>query len=145
MRAIGDIPVLYPDIVDDVGEATQAKRRGRASIISHRTPAFTPAGRHASLTAIHDPLHARLALDEGDRKLAHLYLSRRQLGYEPDETHWGRPGAGGENLYAAHLKGTGSPRRSCTSPVCARRAELGAQAPARIRNRGPDPVGGQSH
>ena len=38
---------------------------------------------------------------EGDRKLARLYLSRMQFGYGPDESQWGQPGAGGENLYAA--------------------------------------------
>ncbi|NPA24212.1 MAG: cobaltochelatase subunit CobN [Deltaproteobacteria bacterium] len=35
---IGDIPSLYPYIVDDVGEGIQAKRRGRGVMISHLTP-----------------------------------------------------------------------------------------------------------
>ena len=35
---IGDIPNIYPYIVDDVGEGIQAKRRGRAVIVSHLTP-----------------------------------------------------------------------------------------------------------
>ncbi len=35
---MGDIPSLYPYIVDDVGEGIQAKRRGRGVIISHLTP-----------------------------------------------------------------------------------------------------------
>src|SRR5690606_23701310 len=50
---------------DNIGESTQAKRRGRATIISHQTPPFAPAGLHASLTHIHDQLHAWLAQDEG--------------------------------------------------------------------------------
>lgn len=65
MLAVGDVPVLYPYIVDDVGEAIQAKRRGRAVIISHQTPPFTPAGLHEALTRIHDQLHAWLAQDDG--------------------------------------------------------------------------------
>uniref|UniRef100_UPI0035B3313D cobaltochelatase subunit CobN n=1 Tax=Zoogloea sp. TaxID=49181 RepID=UPI0035B3313D len=65
MLAVGDLPVFYPYIVDNIGEATQAKRRGRATIISHLTPPFAPAGLHAALTAIHDQLHAWLAQDEG--------------------------------------------------------------------------------
>lgn len=65
MLAVGDVPVVYPYIVDNIGEATQAKRRGRAVIISHQTPPFSPAGLHASLTRIHDQLHAWLAQDEG--------------------------------------------------------------------------------
>jgi cobaltochelatase CobN len=68
MLAVGDVPVIYPYIVDNIGEAVQAKRRGRAVIISHQTPAFRPAGLHASLQALHDLLHAWLAQDEGSVK-----------------------------------------------------------------------------
>ena len=35
---VQDIPVLYPYVMDDIGEAIQAKRRGRGIIISHLTP-----------------------------------------------------------------------------------------------------------
>ncbi|GAB2180823.1 cobaltochelatase subunit CobN [Denitratisoma sp. agr-D3] len=65
MLAVGDVPVAYPYIVDDVGEAIQAKRRGRAVTISHQTPPFVPAGLHEALTQLHDLLHAWLAQDEG--------------------------------------------------------------------------------
>ncbi|CAM2920729.1 cobaltochelatase subunit CobN [Vibrio rarus] len=41
---LGDLPVLYPYIQDNIAEAIQAKRRGRATIISHQTPTFGPAG-----------------------------------------------------------------------------------------------------
>ncbi|PXF55652.1 MAG: hypothetical protein C4B58_14730 [Deltaproteobacteria bacterium] len=41
---IGDIPSLYPYIVDDVGEGIQAKRRGRAVIIDHSVPPFRKGG-----------------------------------------------------------------------------------------------------
>jgi cobaltochelatase CobN len=46
--------------------------------------------------------------EEGDRKLAQLYLSRMQYAYGPDESEWGsRPGdAQGVNLYAEQLRGT---------------------------------------
>jgi cobaltochelatase CobN len=46
LLALGDIPVAYPYIADNIGEATQAKRRGRATIISHQTPPFAPGGLH---------------------------------------------------------------------------------------------------
>ena len=42
---------------------------------------------------------------EGDRKLAQLYLSRMQFAYGPDEKEWGTT-LPGVNLYAEHLKGT---------------------------------------
>ncbi|MFT3663566.1 cobaltochelatase subunit CobN [Piscinibacter sp.] len=68
MLAVGDVPVLYPYIVDNIGESTQAKRRGRAVIISHQTPPLTPAGLHDRLTRIHDLLHQWLAQDAGGVK-----------------------------------------------------------------------------
>ncbi len=37
---VQDIPLLYPYVMDDVGEALQAKRRGRGVILSHLTPAM---------------------------------------------------------------------------------------------------------
>jgi len=41
---ISDIPNMYPYIVDDVGEAIQAKRRGRGVMLSHLTPMLRQSG-----------------------------------------------------------------------------------------------------
>jgi cobaltochelatase CobN len=65
LLAVGDVPVIYPYIVDNIGEAMQTRRRGRAVTVSHQTPPFAPAGLHESLTRIHDLLHAWLAQDDG--------------------------------------------------------------------------------
>src|SRR5690606_18811338 len=65
MLAVGDVPVVYPYIADNIGEAQQARRRGRAVIVSHQTPPFQPAGMHDALTAMHDLLHQWLAQGEG--------------------------------------------------------------------------------
>ncbi|WP_217125829.1 cobaltochelatase subunit CobN [Hydrogenophilus thiooxidans] len=65
MLAVGDVPVVYPYIADNIGEAQQAKRRGRATILSHQPPPFRPAGLHDVLTRIHDLLHAWINQDEG--------------------------------------------------------------------------------
>ena len=65
MLAVGDIPVVYPYIVDNIGESLQAKRRGRATIITHQTPPFAPAGLHQSLVKIHEDLHTWIAQDDG--------------------------------------------------------------------------------
>ncbi|WP_264293795.1 cobaltochelatase subunit CobN [Diaphorobacter aerolatus] len=65
MLALGDLPVAYPYIADNIGEAIQAKRRGRAVTITHQTPAFAPGGLHDALTRIHDLLHQWLTQDEG--------------------------------------------------------------------------------
>jgi len=42
--AIMDIPNIYPYIINDPGEGTQAKRRSYCCIIDHLTPAFTNSG-----------------------------------------------------------------------------------------------------
>jgi cobaltochelatase CobN len=42
--ALGPLPHLYPFIVNDPGEGTQAKRRTQAVIIDHLTPPLTRAG-----------------------------------------------------------------------------------------------------
>jgi cobaltochelatase CobN len=43
---LGPLPHLYPFIVNDPGEGTQAKRRAQAVIIDHLTPPLTRAGSH---------------------------------------------------------------------------------------------------
>lgn len=65
LLAVGDVPVIYPYIVDNIGEALQAKRRGRAVTITHQTPPFAPAGLHDALVRLHDLLHAWLQQDAG--------------------------------------------------------------------------------
>ena len=47
--ALGPIPHLYPFIVNDPGEGSQAKRRGHAVILDHLTPPLGRAGSHGSL------------------------------------------------------------------------------------------------
>ncbi|PSW18196.1 cobaltochelatase subunit CobN [Photobacterium sanctipauli] len=53
---LGDLPVFYPYIQDNVAEAIQAKRRGRATIISHQTPTFGPAGLYGEYVALNSLL-----------------------------------------------------------------------------------------
>ena len=47
--ALGAIPHLYPFIVNDPGEGSQAKRRGHAVIVDHLTPPLGRAGLHGPL------------------------------------------------------------------------------------------------
>ena len=68
LLAVGDVPVIYPYIVDNIGEALQTKRRGRAVTVSHQTPPFAPAGLHTTLTEIHNLLHAWIQQDDGSVK-----------------------------------------------------------------------------
>jgi len=62
---VGNVPVLYPYIQDNIGEAMQAKRRGRAVTISHQTPSFAPSGFYDELRDIHDLMHQYLQLEAG--------------------------------------------------------------------------------
>ncbi len=87
MLTLGDVPVVYPYIADNIGEALHARRRGRAVIVSHQTPPFRPAGMHDELTAMHDLLHQWLNQDEGavrERIRADLIGKVRQAHVERD-------------------------------------------------------------
>lgn len=64
----GNLPVIYPYIMDNVGEAMQAKRRGRAVMISHMTPGFAAAGDYGKITELHELVHQYQALSEGEAK-----------------------------------------------------------------------------
>ncbi|MBI3454011.1 MAG: cobaltochelatase subunit CobN, partial [Rhodospirillales bacterium] len=50
--ALGPLPHLYPFIVNDPGEGTQAKRRAAAVIVDHLTPPLTRAGSYGPLAAL---------------------------------------------------------------------------------------------
>jgi cobaltochelatase CobN len=49
---LGPMPHLYPFIVNDPGEGTQAKRRAQAVIIDHLTPPLTRAGSYGILAEL---------------------------------------------------------------------------------------------
>ena len=66
---IGAIPVIYPYTVANVGEATIAKRRGRATMVSHNSPPFAPAGLYGELTEFHDLLHQWSDIADGGVKV----------------------------------------------------------------------------
>lgn len=63
--ALGEMPVFYPYIQDNIGEAIQAKRRGRAVTVSHQTPPFAPAGLYDELRDLHALIHEYEQLAEG--------------------------------------------------------------------------------
>lgn len=67
---VGNVPVIYPYIVDNIGEAVHVKRRGRGVIVSHQTPALSPAGLSDDLVQILDAIREHGAVDEGPVKEA---------------------------------------------------------------------------
>ncbi|MFZ9850516.1 MAG: cobaltochelatase subunit CobN [Vulcanococcus sp.] len=50
--ALGPLPHIYPFIVNDPGEGSQAKRRAQAVILDHLTPPLGRAGLHGDLRAL---------------------------------------------------------------------------------------------
>ena len=75
--ALGPIPHLYPFIVNDPGEGTQAKRRSSAAIIDHLTPPLARAetyGPLRDLEALIDEYYEAAGVDP--RRVAHL---RREI------------------------------------------------------------------
>lgn len=63
--AVGDLPVFYPYIQDNIGEAVQAKRRGRAVVVSHQAPAFAPSGLYDELRELYELVEQYWLLDAG--------------------------------------------------------------------------------
>jgi len=49
---LGDLPLVYPFIVNDPGEGTQAKRRGHATIIDHLIPPMARADTYGDLAKL---------------------------------------------------------------------------------------------
>jgi cobaltochelatase CobN len=89
-RAIaGPVPQLYPFIVNDPGEGTQAKRRLGAAIIDHLTPPLTRAesyGPLKTLEALVDEYYLAAGLDPRRREVLRddiLTLSRT-IGLDAD-------------------------------------------------------------
>jgi cobaltochelatase CobN len=50
--ALGDLPLLYPFVVNDPGEGTQAKRRAHAVVIDHLPPPMTRAETYDDLARL---------------------------------------------------------------------------------------------
>jgi cobaltochelatase CobN len=74
---LGPMPHIYPFIVNDPGEGTQAKRRAQAVIVDHLTPPLTRAetyGPMQDLEALVDEYYEAAGVDP--RRIAHL---RREI------------------------------------------------------------------
>jgi cobaltochelatase CobN len=64
--ALGDLPLIYPFLVNDPGEGTQAKRRAHATLVDHLVPPMSRAdsyGDIARLEQLLDEYAAVIALD----------------------------------------------------------------------------------
>jgi cobaltochelatase CobN len=86
---LGALPVIYPFIVNNPGEAAQAKRRICALTVGHLTPPLTQAGSHGAaleIEALFDEYAIAESLDpKRERLLARAILARaRETGLLQD-------------------------------------------------------------
>jgi cobaltochelatase CobN len=72
---LGPTPVIYPFIVNNPGEAAQAKRRIAALTIGHLTPPLTRAGSHGAAQEIEALLDEYAAAERLDPRRAKLLAS----------------------------------------------------------------------
>ncbi|MDE0457678.1 MAG: cobaltochelatase subunit CobN [Chromatiales bacterium] len=94
----GPLPHLYPFIVNDPGEGTQAKRRAQAVIVDHLTPPLTRAETYGPLAELEllvdeyfeaagvDPRRLKMLREEILALAAHVGLDR-DCGIEATEDH----------------------------------------------------------
>ncbi|NET49576.1 MAG: cobaltochelatase subunit CobN, partial [Merismopedia sp. SIO2A8] len=96
--ALGAMPHLYPFIVNDPGEGSQAKRRAQAVIVDHLTPPMTRAELYGSLQQLEgliDEYYQAQSLDPSrlpviNERITKLILQEnlhQDLGLNQDEIH----------------------------------------------------------
>lgn len=88
--AVGNTPVVYPYIVDNIGEALHVKRRGRGVIISYQVPSFSPAGLSDDFVALNEHIREYQALDEGLVKAnaKDLIIETAIKMHVPEDINW---------------------------------------------------------
>jgi cobaltochelatase CobN len=61
--AIGDVPLVYPFLINDPGEGTQAKRRAHATLIGHLVPPMARADSYGDIARLEQLMdeHAQIA------------------------------------------------------------------------------------
>ena len=64
--ALGAMPLLYPFVVNDPGEGTQAKRRGHAVVIDHLPPPMTRADTYDDLARLEQLLDTHAQVEAMD-------------------------------------------------------------------------------
>ena len=69
---LGPTPLIYPFIVNNPGEAAQAKRRNAAVTVGHMTPPLVEAGMHGAAVELEALLDEYAAADTLDPKRARL-------------------------------------------------------------------------
>ena len=89
---LGDVPLIYPFIVNDPGEGSQAKRRAHAVVVDHLTPPMTNAETYGPLAQINQLVNEYYALEKLDpSKLPFLQQQIWDLIHETNLQDGSRP------------------------------------------------------
>ena len=62
---LGNMPNVYPWIIDNIGEAILAKRRAYAVTVDHLTPPLEAAGLSSEMKTLHDDIEKFATLEDG--------------------------------------------------------------------------------
>jgi cobaltochelatase CobN len=74
---LGDLPLIYPFIINDPGEGSQAKRRAHAVIIDHLTPPMTVAETYGPLAELNQLVNEYYSIEKLDP--SKLPIVQRQI------------------------------------------------------------------
>ncbi len=74
---LGDMPLIYPFIINDPGEGSQAKRRTHAVIVDHLTPPMTAAETYGPLAELNQLVNEYYSLEKLDP--SKLPILQRQI------------------------------------------------------------------
>ncbi len=74
---LGDMPLIYPFIINDPGEGSQAKRRAHAVIVDHLTPPMTVADTYGPLSELNQLVNEYYSLEKLDP--SKLPIIQRQI------------------------------------------------------------------
>jgi cobaltochelatase CobN len=74
----GDMPHIYPYIINNIGEALLAKRRASAVMVTHLTPPFTKAELYGDVSQMSDKIHDFRTV-EGDALKMELVKSLTEM------------------------------------------------------------------
>ncbi|MDR1964428.1 MAG: cobaltochelatase subunit CobN [Planctomycetaceae bacterium] len=74
----GDMPHIYPYIINNIGEALLAKRRASAVMVTHLTPPFTKAELYGDISRMSDKIHDFRTV-EGDALKTELIQSLTEM------------------------------------------------------------------
>src|SRR6202034_1665277 len=74
---LGDLPLVYPFIINDPGEGSQAKRRAHAVIVDHLTPPMTAANTYGPLAELNQLVNEYYSLEKLDP--SKLPIIQRQI------------------------------------------------------------------